>query len=395
MLKRFACALSLGLSIAAGTISCAGHAAPAQPPSTIPAPAPPPPSAPAPAPPVAATPAPEPQPAALPERLTDQEFWKLIGDLSEPGGSFRSDNLLSNEVWLQYVIPDLLNVARPGRVYMGVGPEQNFTYIAALKPAMVFITDVRRGNLHLHLMYKALFEMSADRPEFVSRLFSRKRPAGLTAASSVQQLFAAYAGMQKDDALFEANFAAIMNHLRKTHGFTLEPGDEEGIKFVYEYFAMYGPDLTYWMSGGFGRGGGFRNNSPTYGDLMVATDGAGTYRSYLASEENFNVLKTLHTKNLFVPVVGNFGGPKALRAVGAWVKRHSGMVSAFYLSNVEQYLQQDGIWDTFCRNATTLPIDASSQFIRSFRGGTRGFGGGGGSLDSGIFPMVDDLKGCQ
>src|SRR6187402_1670366 len=176
MLKRFACALSLGLSIAAGAISCASHAAPAaQPPAASPAPAPPPPSAPAPAAPVTAapTPAPVPPAAALPERLTDQEFWKLIGDLSEPGGSFRSDNLLSNEVWLQYVIPDLLNVAKPGRVYMGVGPEQNFTYIAALKPAMAFIVDVRRGNLQMHLMYKALFEMSADRPDFVSRLFSR------------------------------------------------------------------------------------------------------------------------------------------------------------------------------------------------------------------------------
>ena len=56
---------------------------------------------------------------------------------------------------------------------MGVGPEQNFTYIAALKPAMVFITDVRRGNLHLHLMYKALFEMSADRAGFRRRACSR------------------------------------------------------------------------------------------------------------------------------------------------------------------------------------------------------------------------------
>src|ERR671939_284571 len=72
---------------------------------------------------------------SLPSQLTDQEFWKLTTDFSEPDGFFRSDNLLSNEVWLQRVIPDLLNVAKPGRVYLGVGPEQNFTYIAALKPA--------------------------------------------------------------------------------------------------------------------------------------------------------------------------------------------------------------------------------------------------------------------
>src|SRR4029079_509820 len=135
-----------------------------------------PPSVPAPAPVAAAPSSPPPTTAApaaaatLPQKLSDHDFWQLTTDLSEPNGTFRSDNLLSNEVWLQYVIPDLLNVSKPGRVYMGVGPEQNFTYIAALKPAMVFITDIRRGNLDLHLMYKALFEMSADRAEFLSRL---------------------------------------------------------------------------------------------------------------------------------------------------------------------------------------------------------------------------------
>src|SRR5262245_58946807 len=116
----------------------------------------------------------------LPSRLADQEFWKLSSDLSEHDGTFRSDNLVSNELWLQHVIPCLVKTVEPGRVYVGVGPEQNFTYMAALKPAMAFIIDVRRANLDLHLLYKALFELSADRVEFVSRLFSRKRPEGLT-----------------------------------------------------------------------------------------------------------------------------------------------------------------------------------------------------------------------
>src|SRR5688572_12463513 len=80
---------------------------------------------------------------ALPTQLSDEEFWKLSSDLSEPDGTFRSDNLLSNELWFQYVIPELTQTARQGRVYLGVGPEQNFTYIAALKPRMVFLFDVR------------------------------------------------------------------------------------------------------------------------------------------------------------------------------------------------------------------------------------------------------------
>jgi hypothetical protein len=185
--------------------------------------------------------------------------------------------------------------------------------------------------------------------------------------------------------------------LKVKHHLALLDDDVPGIRYVYEYFGHYGSELTYWMSGGFGGRGGFRN-SPTYGDLMVATDGNGAYRSYLASEENWNVLKALETKNLLVPVVGNFAGPKALRSVGTWLRQHNATVSAFYLSNVEQYLNMDGIWMDFCHNSLELPIDQNSQFIRSYRpGGGGGFGGPGGpgGLVQGIFPIAADLKQCS
>ena len=74
--------------------------------------------------------------AALPARLSDQDFWSLMTTLSEPDGRFRSDNLISNEIKLQWVIPDLLRRVAPGSVYLGVGPEQNFTYVAALRPRL-------------------------------------------------------------------------------------------------------------------------------------------------------------------------------------------------------------------------------------------------------------------
>src|SRR5262245_23653768 len=128
----------------------------------------------------------------VPAQLSDEQFWKLSSSLSEQDGTFRSDNLLSNELNFQFVIPELLASAKQGRVYMGVGPEQNFTYIAALKPAMAIILDIRHGNLDVHLMYKALFEMSKDRADFVSRLFSRKRPDGLTDKSTAEEIFSKY-----------------------------------------------------------------------------------------------------------------------------------------------------------------------------------------------------------
>src|SRR5437867_3906834 len=130
----------------------------------------------------------------LPTKLSDSAFWKLVTDISEPGGMFRSDNFVSNEITFQWVIPDLLRTTKPGGVYLGVGPDQNFTYIVALKPKMAIIFDIRRQNMMQHLMYKALIEMSADRVEFASKLFSRKKPEGLTANSSPEDLFKAYEG---------------------------------------------------------------------------------------------------------------------------------------------------------------------------------------------------------
>ena len=113
--------------------------------------------------------------AGLPTRLTDREFWKLSTDLSEPDGTFRSDNLVSNEQWLQHVIPDLIKdgAGRDACIWAWA-PNRTSLTSRRSRPAMAFVIDIRRGNLALHLMYKALFEVSADRAEFVSRLFSRK-----------------------------------------------------------------------------------------------------------------------------------------------------------------------------------------------------------------------------
>lgn len=326
--------------------------------------------------------------AALPERLTDRQFWNLINDLSESDGSFRSDNLLSNEIYLQYVIPELISTARPQRAYLGVGPEQNFTYVAALRPSIVFIVDVRRGNLQLHLLYKALFEISEDRVEFVSRLFSKKPPDGLSSRSTAEEIFAAFANVDTSDALYRQNLLDVQTQLLKRRKLPLGPEDLKGIEYVYYAFYWHGPVIQYWSSTG---GRGFRD-APTYVDLMLADDGKGRNRSYLASEENFRVLKELHQKNLFIPVVGNFAGPKALRAVGRYLRARDTIVSAFYLSNVEQYLSRDGRWHTFCGNVATLPLDGTSMFIRSVRNGMYGRGVG---LDSVLGHMGTEVKSCS
>jgi hypothetical protein len=146
---------------------------------------------------------------------------------------------------LQWVIPDLLTRSRQNSVYLGVGPEQNFTYIAALKPKMVFITDIRRGNLHMHLMYKALFEMTSNRADFVAMLFNKKRPAGLTEKSTANEIISAYWNIPtSSEAEYKANLKAIQDHLTRTHALPLSKDDLDGIEYVYWSFYWFGRPST-------------------------------------------------------------------------------------------------------------------------------------------------------
>ena len=276
----------------------------------------------------------------LPRELSDDAFWRLVSDFSEEGGSFRFE-YMSNEQLFQYVIPRLKENRKPGGVYLGVGPEQNFTYIAALQPKMAFIFDIRRQNMIEHLIYKAVFEMSFDRADFLSRLFSRKVPTSVTEKTTPRALFQAFRGSAADPELYRRNLQAIKDRLMKDHKFRLTAEDQSSIDYIYRIFFEAGSAFSY--AGTYGGFGG-----STYADLMTATDENGQARSYLACADDAGALDL------------------ALRRVGRYVKDHGAAVAAFYTSNVEQYLFQQGDdWSQFLASVSTFPLDASSTFIRS------------------------------
>ena len=311
----------------------------------------------------------------VPARLADTTFWRMVTEFSEPGGYFRSDNFVSNENSYQWVIPELQKTTTPRGVYLGVAPDQNFTYIVALRPRIAFLFDIRRQMVMQQLLYKALIELSADRAEFLSRLFCRPRPAGLDTASAVEVLMRAYFPVAPDSNLYRKNWNAVKDHLLRKHGFALSDSAFSSIEYVYDAFYSAGPEITYNFGTG-GRGGSFGlRGMPNYASLIVETDSTGLQRSYLATEENFRILKDYETRNLMVPVVGDFAGPKAIRAVGQYLREHNATVTVFYTSNVEQYLFQGADeWRRYYANVATLPIDSTSLFIRSLSQG--GYGGG-------------------
>jgi len=298
--------------------------------------------------------------------LSDKDYWKLEQDISEPGGYFRiEDNYTSNEMEIGQLFALLRESRVAGDVYMGVGPEQNFTYIAAIRPKMAFIVDIRRQAIMQHLMFKAMFEMANDRADFISVLFAKPRPAGLDTSTSIQKIWDTYRTVASDSTLRTRNYVKVVDRLTKTHGFTFTPDESDKLKAVFDAFYYYGPSIaTRGLTGG--RGGDFT-------DLTgFSNDRTGQPRSFLSSEENYQFVKSLHEKNLIVPVSGDFGGPKTIRAIGAYLKEHRGTVRAFYVSNVEQYLFSDGKDSLFYANVAALPVDSASVFIRPYslrRGG--------------------------
>jgi hypothetical protein len=288
--------------------------------------------------------------------MSDQEFWDLSEALSEPAGTFSlSDNFVSNEPRFAENVRWL----RPtGGVYIGVGPEQNFSYIARLHPAMAFIIDIRRENRNLHLFYKALFELSTDRADFVSRLFSRPRPAGLGSTASAEEIFRRYDGVPPSPEQYSRNATLVRERLLTARGLPLSRIDLDWIDRAFRAFYADGPEIQFWGSRT------VYGVRPSYRRLMTAEDITGESRSFLATEEGFRFVKDLHSRNMIVPVVGDFGGPSAIHRVGDYVRKHSDVIHAFYGSNVGVYLDNQQTRG-FCRNLASLPAAPRAWFIES------------------------------
>jgi hypothetical protein len=290
--------------------------------------------------------------------LSDEQFWQLSAHLSEPAGDFtHDDNLVSNEpLYAEFA----RLIRRRGGAYIGVGPEQNFSYIARLAPDVAFVVDIRQDNKRLHLLYKALFELSPDRAEFVSRLFSRPRSPGLQAGASVTELFAAIDAAQPSPHLLAQTRHSVRAQLMTTRRFPLNEDELKSIDDALDAFHADGPAIRY------GRSEPTSKEWPSYRTLMTTTDLWGHSQSFLASEETYRVIRDLHSRNLVIPVVGNFAGPHSIRRVGDYIRAQGLLVSAFYASNVEVYLTRTQR-RAFCASVGTLPFDDGTHFIGSRR----------------------------
>ena len=301
--------------------------------------------------------------------VSTADFVRLIDRLSEPGGYFDTDNLISNEASYLHVLGKLRKMGLRGGAYIGVGPDQNFSYIAQLRPQIVYIIDIRRDNLLEHLFFKALFAGARNRVEYLCQLFGKPQPEGLGSwdAKSVQQIVEYIDRTPSKRDQFDATRAAVTQRV-KSIGLTLSEADFTTIARIHEAFFNAGLDLRFTS-----RNRPARQYYPTYRDLLSERDLTGRQASFLADEDDFQFLKSLEARNLIVPVVGNFAGERALSAIGRDATERGLRVSAFYTSNVEFYLMREGGFDRFVENIKRLPCDERSVIIRSYFSGAFGY----------------------
>jgi hypothetical protein len=286
-------------------------------------------------------------------------FAGAVAELSEPGGYFDTDNLISNEASYLHVVGALQDPALHGGAYVGVGPDQNFSYIAHLRPSRAFIVDIRRDNMLLHLLFKSLFALSADRRDYLHLLFGRPPHTSPPPTAGLAAMLDALESIPPTNAS-TARARHATDSVISGFGVPLSDEDRATIDGFHRTFIAAGPALRFRSFGRAPRAG-----YPTYRELLLERDQDGRLASYLATDDAFRVVQELQARNRIIPVVGDLAGPHAMRAIGRYLEERRERVTAFYTSNVEYYLFRDGRFPQFVENVAALPHHPRALVLRS------------------------------
>ena len=291
--------------------------------------------------------------------VSNSDFGALIEELSEPEGYFDTDNFITNETSYLHVVDKLKDHVRPGGVYLGVGPDQNFSYIVHTNPALAIITDVRRQNMLQHLLFKVLIEQAENRLDYLCTLLARDCTE-VSATSPLPQMLESVRVAPENRPALEDAIVQVRRTLLAAYGLNLDPVDLEQIAYVHRAFASAGLRMRF---SSFGRPS---TGYPTLEEILLERDLEGDYQSYMATEELFERLQRFQAENRLIPIVGDFAGRKALPEVAAFLSEHELEVSVFYVSNVEFYLAGLPGWDAYIDNVRQFPFRNDAVFIRAY-----------------------------
>lgn len=282
----------------------------------------------------------------------DADFGAVVQRLSGPETGRPADNFVSNEDSYPRVCGELSRRAPRGTVYLGVGPDQNFTLVAHARPTLAFVVDFRRRNLLLHLLHKALFALSADRVAYLTRLTARI-PVPVADRPTAAQLVAAFADRPLDRALLERTQAEVAEYLRPYD--VLAAAERAELASIQARLAGPGMAARFLAL----------RMYPTFARQVETPDRAGHPAHMLAQEELYREVRDRQLGDLVVPLVGDFAGASPWPVLGDWLRRHRLWVGVLYISDVEFFLLRAGRLRAYAENLARLPWDDSAVLIRT------------------------------
>ncbi|WP_406700394.1 hypothetical protein V5E97_16420 [Singulisphaera sp. Ch08] len=282
----------------------------------------------------------------------DATFASIIRELSKRETGPAADNLVSNEDSYPRVTAEVARLCPPGQVYLGVGPDQNFTILAHAKPRLAFVMDYRRRNLLLHLVHKALFTLSTDRIAYLMRLTAR-RPGRLPSDPSANDLVTAFSEAKFDRGLLEQTIVEVATILQPL-GVVSEP-EWKAIATIQAKLAGPGMNARFLALPMY----------PTLGKLIRTCDRQGTPAHLLASEALYQFVRGLQQGDRLIPLVGDFSRPPSLPRLGAWLRAHALRLSLLYVSDVEFFLLRAGRFASYIESLEELPWETGAQVVRT------------------------------
>jgi len=154
----------------------------------------------------------------------------------EPDGTFQDDNFTSNET--EYAeFAALLEASGPrGGAYIGVGPEQNFSYMVAIRPKISFIRrHPAPGGDAAPDVQGDLRVVGGPRGVHLA-LFSLPRPAALDAHSTIEEIWRAFPTASGTDSCAMKRPRGGQGAVGRTHRFALSAKDLSQIEYVSRAF---------------------------------------------------------------------------------------------------------------------------------------------------------------
>jgi hypothetical protein len=299
---------------------------------------------------------------ALPGKPPDLPFGELFDRVSEKGGYYFSHNYVTNETSYLQVAKVLSERVPAGRAYIGVGPEQNFTYIGLTRPSVAFVVDIRRRNALLLLLYKAIFEEAKTRAHFLTLLLSRPYDGVGDPGdrATIDEVLAAAEKSPPDKALRDENRKRWLDRIEHDYRVKLKESDYLELRETQQAFFADQLEIAFSVDMPNSR------KRASFRTTLKMADPHGKPQGFLAREDLFRYVQRMQREHRIIPVVGDFSGDHAFREIGAYLKQHGLMTSVVYASNVEEYLLDALTFKKWVDNVTALPTDGESLFVRAF-----------------------------